>query len=394
MIPIPVDGMLEMAGARIDEIKTAAGVEPGIFRAFYQPVLRAFSEAVQQLPLAATVYGQPRGAFEFGLYTATVALRYAASQMFFPDIGSEERRILEPQCRYAAYVATLASVVAMISNNALIESTDRESEYHALVCPVSLNKWLAINPDANFTWRNAKQPLSAAEGAAIAARFIPTGLLNNFDIRVSLMIFGAIAPQLASNDIETTLARVVRQSIAKVAEHYIAQDKSRYNENGNSLAATSPAINGIAGGLIQATKQYEPVDLNQAANAPGAAQDVTPTSPAAAQVLKTPAMTQAPIAPEPRLEFATKMLESAPKEIKEWFAVLPTHEKYETLKTHLVVSEAGIAMPAAMLGSFGVSGPVIRKKLTDAGLIIGRTEDGRGVLLHGGLAPLLQLDAA
>jgi hypothetical protein len=239
LLTTPPELLLSVADDKVAQIRQAAGGPPAIWNAFYQPVLLAFAEHVQRLPLCRDVFSEENGALDFGLISTLVALRVASTQMFFPSALSEDRRKLEPQCYFAAFVATLATAIAMVSQNTFVKSSIDDADYHPLVSPVSLKTWLAVNPDARMQWRTDDEPLTSQECAAIAARFIPIGLLNNFDFRVSRMVFGSIAPQLAANGIESTLSRVVRQSVSRVMDHQRAEELKHYQGAKSSGARPS-----------------------------------------------------------------------------------------------------------------------------------------------------------
>ncbi|MCU6502024.1 TraI domain-containing protein [Rugamonas sp. A1-17] len=379
--------MLIEAAERVEEIKTAAGVPPQVFGNFYQPVLVAFAEATQTLPLSKTAFSHTGGAFEFGLIACMIALRYAKSQVFFPDVGSEERRVLEPQCRYAAFVATLSSAVAMVAQSVSIHTDSEDDDYHPLVCPVSLHRWLRINPAARMKWKVGAQPLTSAQAAAIAARFIPNHLLDKFDLRVSLMIFGAIAPQGSSNGVETTIERVVRQTISKVIEHHVKEGLKRYESTPDAPVISTQSVNALAESMIAATKPIEPIDITKPASA-----STTPApapAPAPAVVVSVaPGVSSAP------LLSTNEFMARLPQALREWFSAVIADPNYETAKTHFVQSELGIEIPAAMLGKYGVSGQTIQKLLKDSNVIIGRSECGRRYVLDPAIKEYLMTDSS
>lgn len=377
MIPMESGSMLEMELGKIDDVKTAAGVTATIFEAFYLPMLKAFAEHVQRLPLSRTVFRDDCGAFQFGLVASMVALRVASTQMFFPETLSEDRRVLEPQCRFAAFAATLATAVALVAQNAAVSSADGHAEYHALVSPVTLAKWLAINPGSTLEWRVAGNTLSAPECAAIAARFIPIGLLNNFDLRVSLMMFGSISPQLTANGVESTLSRVVRQSVAKVLEHYQAQDERRYQESASSPPSGLSAANDIANSLTQKTMAPNPVSPAVQAGGAAAGPDAGSSQPPIGGTGAAP----------PSGATESELLSKAHPALRDWLSAVSKHEKFKAFHANLNFTDEGIEVPITMLSHFGVSAAKVRQMLTDADMVVGRTSDSRGIVLAPALKP-------
>lgn len=384
LLRIPADELIAQASAEIDAIKTAAGFREVHFNHLCMPVLRAFAHHVQLLPLSKDAYCDAGGAWQFGLTASTVALRYAETQLFYPRMESEERRKIEPQCRFAAYAAVLSSVVAMLAQNAHITSGgNADDEYHPLVSPRSLYTFLEMYPGAKLAWRTDGHVVTAAEGAAIAARFIPTGLLSQFDIRIAQMIVASIAPQATPNGLETTLAKVVRVSLTKVIERYLQQDAARVQTVNGGVTKDANGAQSIADALIASTRPREitnPLDpaIEPSANAkPVIASPVPSPATTAAIPANTSAMT------------ADALLAAATPVLRDWFAALKRHERYSTLKTHLVVTERGIEVPISMLGFFGVNGPTIKKMMTDAGMVVDRSADHRSIILQPSLNSLL-----
>lgn len=373
MISTPADLLLSAESDKVEEVKTAAGVPAEVWNFFYAPLLTAFARHVQRLPLSRETFSGEKGALEFGLTTAMIALRVAGAQMFYPDALSEERRILEPQCRFAAFAATLSTVVAMVAQNTCVMSSLTD-EYHPLVCPVPLEKWLALNPAATLQWRAADVRLSAAECAAIAARFIPTGMLVNFDIRVALMIFNSIAPQSTANGIESTLSRVVRQSVAEVLKYQLKEDQKRYRAAEPTTLAQA-TLSSIADAITAGSASAPQTSAAAAANEPSAAtHQVASASPVATS-------------PEPSLEAAQAILEKAHGALQDWFKALRTHEKFPSFQEKIKATDVGIEIPVSLLGIFGVSGPMVRDMLSKAGLVIDRTANSQGIILHPALKP-------
>jgi hypothetical protein len=82
---------------------------------------------------------------------------------------------------------------------------------------------------------------------------------------------------------------------------------------------------------------------------------------------------------------AEEKLSRGHKVLREWFSALKQHPQFPVLKDQLVMGDEGIEVPVSMLGMFGVSGATVRKMMDDTGLILGRTSNARGVILHAGL---------
>lgn len=370
--PTAPDLMIQQSRDEIESIKTAAGLPENHFRALCIPALRAYASYVQNLPLAATHFSDVGGAWRFGLIASMIAYRYSKTLLFFPSIGAEERRVLEPQCQYFAFLATLATGLSYVAGNAKV--TFEEDEYHPLMAGDSLFEWLKENGSAQFAWRPIAGSLSPQASAAIAARFIPKGLLQDFDVRPTLMFYESVSPKLAMNGLESTLSKVVRESITRVLEHYAQKDGEKFVPAASRLAIDGPAI---AGKLV-ATAQpgVEPINPLE---------DRTPAVPGRA----TPASATTPSThlPDPPAAVADAgdLLRGASPVLVQWFAALKKHPNFEKLHGNLETTHEGIAVPLTMLGLFGVTSPTIRKLMEDAKIIVRRSDDAKSLILHPGL---------
>lgn len=422
--PIQPATLIADSKEQIDDVKTAAGLPDVQFNALCIPVLTAYAKHVQGLPLSTSTFSAIRGAWDFGLIAAMVSYRYASTVIYFPDMGAEERRRLEPQCKYMSFVATLSTSLAMVTS--AVKLTCDGDQYHPLTARESLFQWLSANPGATFSWRTGEAQLSAAVCAAIAARFIPVGLLENFDSRVVLMLYDAVGIKTGMNGLESTLGRVVRSSTQAVLEHYASKQLAVFKEPEVSMSIDKTDVSAIANKVIlvaNPTVPVNPLAMPQAtpptqsaavpapeasptvpapapAPAPSgatAAQPSTVPAAAMAQSLTVPVQAQ-PVASEssgsaPAQGLLDDPLRNADKVLKEWFAALKLHPRYGALRDHLKVTDEGIEMPINMLGMFGTSGAAIRKMMETANLVIRRSDDARSLIVRSSLAGHLFGDA-
>lgn len=384
IVPKSADELLATETEQLERIKTDAGVAENIWQAFYLPMLRAFAEQVQTLPFSKECFSGERGALQFGLLSAMLALRVARQQVFLPKERSEGRRSLEPQFYFAALVAMLATGVVVVTQNVHIETAAGDSDYHPLVCPVPIKTWLSYNPTAQMTWRVDAAPYSSAEAAAIAARFIPTGILNDFDLRVSLAIYGAIAPSSVPNGVESTLAMVVRQCMLKVIHFQIEEEKKVYHPH----SPGNGTLNATADSLAQKTVSVAPVAVSAAPSAPNADAGLTAANlngPAAVQVTQTPAPV---LAGEPTLDDALAALSKAPTALKQWFQAICHQEKFSSYVGQISFEPKGVIVPITLVGKLGLlSGQAVKTLMIDAEVVVELTEDRRNFVLLPALKP-------
>jgi hypothetical protein len=411
--PLAAAQLIAESTDQIEGIKTAAGLTDVQFKGLCMPVLHAYANHVQGLPLSSTTFASCRGAWDFGLIAAMVAYRYAGTVIYFQEVGAEERRRLEPQCKFMSFVATLATSLAMVTSATKV--TFDGDEYHPLTSRESLSAWLAKRPNASFAWRTSTSALSPSVCAAIAARFVPIGLLEAFDQRVVLMLYDAVSIKSTMIGVESPLARVVRSSTQAVIEHYTTKQASVFQEPTSAVSITSSEASSIASRMASIANPTMPVNplatpvalapAAQPAPEPTAAasRDITTTMPQA-QVALASTTTPAPVAPTsppapaaPITQAAVGSfddpLRGADRVLVEWFAALKLHPRYPALRDHLKVTDEGIEVPINMLGIFGISSAAIRKMMEAAQLHIRRSDDAKSIVVKSCLSPLFFGDA-
>lgn len=418
--PIDAAQLIAESAGPIEGIKTAAGLPDAQFSGLCMPVLTAYANHVQGLPLSPTTFSAGRGAWDFGLIAAMVAYRYASTVIYFPEIGAEERRRLEPQCKFMSFVATLAASVAMVNGAGKV--TFDGDEYHPLTSRESLAGWLAKRPNSAFSWRSAEAPLTAPVCAAIAARFIPVGLLELFDKRAVMMLYEGVNIKSTVNGVESTLARVVRSSTQAVLEHYTSKQASVFREPTNDIGITTSEATAIANRVVAVANPTVPINP-LATPSSGGQPAQPPAAPAAPAGAKPAHVTASPThAPQPLVvpahpmptpgsgdtlnEASTSAVPCAPptpapalaqgdplrgadRVLIEWFAALKMHPRYGSLRDHLKTTDDGIEVPINMLGMFGTSGAAIRKMMEGANLVIRRSDDARSIVVQPSLSALL-----
>jgi hypothetical protein len=398
--PIPAAQLIAESTEQIEGINTAAGLTDAQFNGLCMPVLHAYANHVQGLPLSSTTFASGRGAWDFGLIAAMVAYRYASTVIYFPEMGAEERRRLEPQCKFMSFVATLATSLAMVTSAAKV--TFDGDEYHPLTSRESLAAWLAKRPNASFGWRTTTSPLSPSVCAAIAARFIPVGLLEAFDQRAVLMLYDAVSIKSTMIGVESTLARVVRSSTQAVMEHYTIKQASVFKETSGAVGITNSEASAIANRVVSIANPKMPVNPLEAPVAPApvpetAGAQAAPTTAPQVQPAPAPTATAAPTAPVPAATAPNTThaavgslddpLRGADRVLVEWFAALKLHPRYPSLRDHLKVTDEGIEVPINMLGMFGTSGAAIRKMMETAQLHIRRSDDAKSIVVKSSLGP-------
>lgn len=381
LMPITPEALFERNREELDAIRTAAGFNERQYNYFFKALLHAYALRVQRLPLTPEVYTRVYGAWDFGLTVSILTLRVATTRIFFPTAESEERRKLEPQCLFAAFAAGLATGVALLSQHADISLEDG-SEYHPIKSTDDLATWLASSDTPQFSWRpTGGKALNGPECAAIAARFIPAGMLKEFDLRVVYMIFNAINPQAEKSGVESTMAKVVRLSVEKAYEAYLEGAQSSYVAPAETTKGAVPSASAIlqaADRMVESTKPptAEPEFNLHAMPAP-------PKPNSGDQSVGSTDAADDGDGADP--------LATANPALKEFFKALTTDERYPQLREKIVETEAGIEMPGQYLGQFGLNALTIRKYMEEAGVALGKSANGKAVVLTKNLRSILLL---
>lgn len=332
----------------LDRVRMSVGETDAVFTAFYLPFIRVSAEAVQQLPLSKKIFREARGAFRFSLILAQVALNHAQSRIFFPSAPQEERRLLERQSWYMAFIAAIFSGVALTFSHVHIQSQGKS--YHPLLDKASLYNWLKRHPDTLITWRIDEPQLTPKEAAAIAAILVPRGMLAHFDLRVVKSMYSAILPSHDPVQLENTLSQVVREAMHAVLSFYGKEEARRYREK----SPHSP----------------EDLSLNVPIEMPG------------------DALTKA-TTPENPTDKMPSPLEAMSPEVKELFTVFKRHEHYRAMAEKISVTDKGIEVPLQILGSFGLRPVTVFEMLEKSGLVVKKSPNGKAVILVHALKPFL-----
>ena len=324
----------------LDNIRMSVGETEQVFEGFYMPFIRVSADFAQQLPLSKKIFREARGAFQFSLIVAQVALNNAQSKIFFPAAPQEERRLLERQSWFMSYISAIMSSIALTYQHISIE--DRGEAYHPLLDRASLRAWLENHPNAVMHWRIDEPRFNPSEAAAIAAIMVPKGILANFDLRVVRSMYSSILPSSDPGQIESTMSRVVREAMHAVLSFYAKEEARRYREE-----------------------------------IPESPQDLTLAVPIETSGNAAPIEHQ----PEKLSEQAPSPISEIPQELKELFSIFKQHEHYRAMVEKIVVTEKGIELPLQILGSFGLRPVTVFEMLEKSGLVVEKSPNGKAVVL-------------
>ncbi len=404
--------MIRASEEQIETIRTAAGFSTKQFDTAFLPILVKYAEQAQNLPLSPHYYHKPGGAWKFGLFTAMVSVRVAESKVFFPGEPSNVRRSLEKQCLFAAFAATLATGIAMLTQNVRVFDADFE-EYYPLTAEISFHQWLLETTGTKFEWRD-EAILTLSECAAIAARFLPPNIVRPFDRRIIRLIYSAIYPQVAPNMLRSNLCDVISKSVDASTKHYRDKYALEYAPGQSKApASTGAQANELALSIVDETKLPEP----DSSTFDTSVQDAAPTSkaPSPDAPKSVPAPSTAPVPPgvtdsapvqnvsatpaygalpsaDPEtgeiVMTADDYIKAASPELIEWFALLKANEAYPAFKKQIIDGETGIELPLAPIGRLGMKATTVIDLFKTANMFVSLTRDTKRVILNSAVKPL------
>lgn len=108
MNSMKVESLLALNVKKLELIEFAC---EGDYAKEYLPLIKSLAKWFNGLPLNQDIYDEPGGAFRCAIESCYFVMRQAKSTMFTSELTSDKRRDLEPQYKYAAFLAALTSWV-------------------------------------------------------------------------------------------------------------------------------------------------------------------------------------------------------------------------------------------------------------------------------------------
>ena len=294
------------------DLLTACSVSRDQYLAQYISVAERLAFCVQDLPLSPDVFSAPGGALQAGLQSGLLAVRSCDATIFQPKATAQERQRNDPQYRWCAYCATLATIYLICAGQIEVVLSGGEVFSFASAKPLG-------GYDGSYTarWHQSAAQPSQAGLIYLQAFFFP-GQFAHLPQETLAMMAGAINPLLTTNNAETPLGRVVRTSVAQVLEAQRKRDAA-------VILQTSPA---------------EMVDVPVESVAPSGARPVDPLQPA-----------QAPVAPPPPKAPTENSTVGISPKVLEWVRALAN---IRSMDAEITVDEKGIQFSRKALG-FGAT---------------------------------------
>ena len=216
-------------------LRNASGYKHQDFLSAFVPSLERFVLLVQEAPLGRALFDQRGGAVLYAMNCALMALRICDGVIFAPNASSQNRMILEPQYRYAAFCASLSISLLLINHEVLFKVQD------SVWSPVCGNYLYdaAGNSGYEVSWKpETEQRPSAMLAVAVLPLLFKVGQFAHLKDEVLANLCDAINPSLIQKPAESPLARTVREAHVKV--HEIEEKKARLRFSPSDRAAEAP----------------------------------------------------------------------------------------------------------------------------------------------------------
>lgn len=337
------------------QLETAAGMKGTEFQNFYMPLVEGLAAYVLDCPLERDAYAEPTGALRFGLMASIFALRQTTRKMFTGSHGSEQRRLLDKQYRFASFAASVASIPAIIHSKIQVTAGDESivwSPYHAYP---QLGAWLSHIGAHSYqvAWRTAPIDVSRSNAIAFTAEIFKRGFWMFFDAEVVREMYDSIAPAEQTGR-EGPLWQTVKEG------QRLAREYEKKAASGPYIPVEMPS--GVTPESVAAA--IDPPQVAAPGNSPNS--DPTPqqgtvsttprtdpaTSPAtdhsAQAATNDTHATENPVHARARV-----LLKTLPAYMTEMFAAVRMKPDYEALKASWVVVEDGIEVPLHSFATLG-----------------------------------------
>lgn len=221
MKAISVDELFKRNKGKLELIQFSC---EGEFVKDYLPSIQALARWFNGLPLNPSIYDEPGGAFRCAIESCYFVMRQAKSTIFTSDLTSENRRLLEPQYKYAAFLSALTSWVDEPFRHFEISVNSKEFN------PVDGVDFSAALGDRNeFSLRNREVlSLSSRRTVAFASALLAEPIKRLSPI-VQDALFNSINADRRPSANEIVLQRVVRKGLDQ-AEELERRDKKLKHE--------------------------------------------------------------------------------------------------------------------------------------------------------------------
>jgi len=374
------------------QLQTAAGTQRDEFENFYEPLVESLASYVLECPLERDMYAEPGGALRFGLTSAIYALRHTTNKMYTGNLGSEQRRILDRQYRFAAFAATIASVPAIVHSNVLVRSGSNDETWSPYHGSPHLSGWVDQVCQGGIylvNWRTDALPISLANAVVFAVDIFKWGFWQRFSQIVVREMFDSIAPEAKATSRDSPLLRTVRDGQTSAREYEKHAASGPYIPVGMPVGVTPESV----AAAFPATAQGD-----GSVCAPGELTEDAPSSPTPpwADGNPAPSQGQPPVAAQPEPPKPTnpahakarELLATLPPYVVDMFTAIHKKSDFEQVSGSWVEVEDGTEIAVTVLRELGRAPSQIMDDLEKYKLCIRR--NGKAMIVTQAAAALFK----
>ncbi|KAH0436575.1 TraI domain-containing protein [Paraburkholderia fungorum] len=367
----------------LTRIRSSSEAKSEVFANYWQPLITAVANYVQECPLEQICFSEPGGLLRYALMAGYYALQIGNQQFFTGKHGAEKRRVLVPQYRFAVFFSTLAGVPAAMHSRVIIRAGDKTwTPFHS---KPALSEWVREQNATRFSieWRLSELKVSPANAVAWAADVVGIGTWQNLAEEVAMLAHDAIY-QVDPKTGESPVTTCVRQAYRTARDFETRAMTGRYQKSTLPDGITPESIQTFGDGLRTPTTGLgvpageSPQGGNAPADAKGSS-EAPPASPDAPASRSSPSTDQQPAAEDTKKVLA---MPKYPDIVLDIFKAIRALEDYEQIKKSCNEVESGIAVPVTIFAKHGLPASKVLQILEENKLIVEISPTRKSLILQ------------
>lgn len=367
----------------LTRIRSSSEAKPEVFADYWQPLITAVADYVQECPLEQICFSEPGGLLRYALMAGYYALQIGNQQFFTGKHGAEKRRILVPQYRYAVFFSTLAGIPATMHARVVIRAgNDTWTPFHS---KPALRDWVRAQNAGKYSieWRLSELKVSPANAVAWAADIMGIGTWQNLSDEVAMLAHDAIY-QIDPKTGESPVTTCVRQAYRTARDFETRAMTGRYQKSTLPDGITPESVQTFGEGLgTPASGATAPAGQPQQGGNTSA-EDQRSSEPPAPSLDAHESATPELAADQPPAA-DTKKAPSIPKYpdiVLDIFKVIQALDDYEQIKKSCNEVESGIAVPVTIFAKHGMPTSKVLQILDEQKLIVEISPSRKSLILN------------
>lgn len=340
----------QLGNTLFQQLLTSSGAGEEGFRKNYLPPIEKLALTIQSLPLERGLFDHPGGALKFGLTAGLTTLRLSAGVIFVPSATAVQRMLLEPQYRWAAFVASLASVPLIVAHNVHVKIGDKSWT----MASKQSTLWDATEATGEYevSWAQPRPTKpSNSLGVVLLQGFFRRGMFANIDPAVLLAMCEGINASGHQSPSESALAKIVRTGQEKVKE-IEAQRRELFFEPPSLIPTNATSTEDATTPATESPEDGTPTVLNTLTGRLGAGQAPPPNNAGTSSREDTESGAEVPI------------------QISQWARAIVAN-----LPDEISFVDEGVRISKKAL-TFGISSQRMYALIYEAGLVVSKQADG------------------